>query len=405
MSPALVGARGLPGVALPGRVAGELPRRLLAPGTLLLAGVHPGVPIDLDEHRVRWGPQPRLGLEPLIGAAGRAGLVGAGGAGFPTDRKLASLSRARVSHVIVNGAEGEPASGKDGVLLAHVPHLVLDGAVAAARALGCGRVVVRVSSDRPDLVRSLAHAIARRHEEVSLEVSVGPATFVAGEASAIVRAVSGGPALPADLGRPPVVPGRRAGRRRRALVSNVETFARLAVATRGVLRTSALASASGAVREPGVVELDPDRDLAALARAAGGLQGNPRQLVTGGWHGTWVAWDAAAGETRLGRDALTGMGGRWGAGAFMWVPDDLDPWEVVAALAEELAAASAGQCGPCARGLPELAAALARSARGRHDATQVGELLDLVDGRGICAHPSASVAALRSALAQVGGAP
>ena len=133
-------------------------------------------------------------------------VVGAGGAAFPTDRKLASLAGSRVSHVIVNGAEGETASGKDGVLLGHVPHLVLDGAVTAARALGAPRIIVRISADRPDLAISLAHALAERRDAVPIELSIGPATFVAGEATAVIRAITGGPALPADLGRPPVDP-------------------------------------------------------------------------------------------------------------------------------------------------------------------------------------------------------
>ena len=60
----------------------------------------------------------------------------------------------RVSHVIVNGSEGESSSGKDSALLAHIPHLVLDGAEAVASALGAPQIVVRITESRRDLLPS-----------------------------------------------------------------------------------------------------------------------------------------------------------------------------------------------------------------------------------------------------------
>jgi NADH:ubiquinone oxidoreductase subunit F (NADH-binding) len=360
------------------------------------------------EHLRWWGRVPTPGADALIEIAELAGVVGAGGAGFPTARKLASLAGRRVAMVIVNGAEGESASGKDGVLLEHVPHLVLDGAVAAARALGAARVVVRVSADRPDLTRTIPRALAHRDDGLPIDVSVGPATFVSGEASAVIRSLTGGPALPADLGRPPTTPSRIPGRRSGVLLSNVETFARLAVASHGVVAQSALVSASGAVGTPGVLELPTEGTLADVARLAGGLVGHPSVLITGGWHGRWVPWDDSAEGTHLTRAAVAGLGGRWGAGAFVWVPGDVDPWDALAAVAAELAEGTAGQCGPCWRGLPEVASAIRRAASGRQASRRVArvdldELLAQVDGRGICAHPTAAVAALRSAMDLLGG--
>jgi NADH:ubiquinone oxidoreductase subunit F (NADH-binding) len=394
---------GLPGIPAASRAAGPSPRQLLGPGVLLLADVQPGQRVELAQHVRRWGPCPGASLAALVDAAARERIVGAGGAAFPTDRKLASLAGRRVSDVVVNGAEGETASGKDGVLLTHVPHLVLDGAVAAARALAADRVVVRISADRPDLARSLPRQVALRADPIPVVVSVGPASFAAGEATAVIRAIAGGPARPADLGRPPAVPGRPGRRRAHVLLSNVETFARLAVAARGLAAASALASASGAVHRPGVAELAEDATLADLAAAAGGLVGRPRVLITGGWHGRWMRWDGATGAVPLTREGIAGAGGRWGAGAFVWVPDAIDPAAALAAVAAELAEGTAGQCGPCWRGLPEVADRLARWAEGATGRGRVEVLLAEVDGRGICAHPSAAVAALRSGMDLVGG--
>lgn len=391
-------AAGLPGIDAPGRPRGPRPRALLAPGSCLLAGVLPGEGHGLGRHRQAWGERPPSTVDELIEAALRESIVGAGGAGFPTARKLESLAGRPVSHVVVNGAEGESASGKDGVLLQHVPHLVLDGAVATAQALGAPRVVVRVCQDRTDLLATLPGVLAERTDgNVGLELSVGPASFVAGEATAVLRALAGGPATPAALGLPPRLPGRRLGPRPAALVSNVETFARLAVAARGLPAVSALASVSGAVVSPGVVELPATDTLSDLAASAGGLVGDPTVLITGGWHGRWVPWPEVAGVP-LTRTALTGAGGRWGAGALVWIPRDLPLDAALAGVAAELAAGTAGQCGPCWRGLPEVARTAVEVARGDATVADLAVLLAEVDGRGICAHPGAAAQAIASAV-------
>lgn len=394
---------GLPGLGVAGRLPGRMPRELLAPGILLLAGAEPGRTGSWADHLRIWGRSATPAIEELIARVEAQDVVGAGGAAFPTHRKLQSLAGSRVSMVIVNGAEGESASGKDGVLLSHVPHLVLDGALSAARALGAPRIVVRISADRPDLAALLPQVLAERSDGIPMELSVGPASFVAGEATAVISAVTGGPALPTSLGLPPVAPARLGRRRAHVLLSNAETFARVGVAARGEYGGSALASASGAVSAPGVVELPLESTLADLAGAAGGIVGAPRVLVTGGWHGRWVAWDANASSTALTRDSLTSLGGRWGAGAFVWIPEDLPSWEALAAVAKELASGTAGQCGPCWRGLPAVSAGISRiaadrAASGSTPHSDLEALMAQVDGRGICAHPSAAVAALRSAL-------
>ena len=82
----------LPGIAVAGFPAAAPPHRLLATGTLLLSGVTPGTRIDLGRHQQMWGLLPTPDLDRLVGAAEWAGVMGAGGAGFPTARKLASVA-------------------------------------------------------------------------------------------------------------------------------------------------------------------------------------------------------------------------------------------------------------------------------------------------------------------------
>ena len=83
------------------------------------------------------GPPPLLDVAGVVSLAESASLRGRGGAGFPVARKVRAVAtRRRRPVVVVNAAEGEPASGKDAALLRHAPHLVLDGAEILARALG-----------------------------------------------------------------------------------------------------------------------------------------------------------------------------------------------------------------------------------------------------------------------------
>src|SRR5690349_21857018 len=120
-------------------------RRAGAPDRLprLLETWRAGTPVRLSEHLARYGPPPwsgrgRRGGSSLIETVERTGLRGRGGAGFPVARKMLTVSNARGGRpvVVVNASEGEPASRKDKLLLAGLPHLVLDGAALAAEAVG-----------------------------------------------------------------------------------------------------------------------------------------------------------------------------------------------------------------------------------------------------------------------------
>ena len=97
----------------------------------------------------------------------------------------------------MNGSETEPASAKDRLLLARLPHLVLDGAVLAARAVGSSEVIVKVGAGSPDVVGALESAVSvREQDSVSIQVVTGPDGYVSGEESAVVHYLNGGGPLP-----------------------------------------------------------------------------------------------------------------------------------------------------------------------------------------------------------------
>jgi NADH:ubiquinone oxidoreductase subunit F (NADH-binding) len=124
---------------------------------LLSAAGGPG----LGAHFQRWGQMPGGGPL-LIEEVDRAGLRGRGGAGFPTAVKLRAVASARHGIVVANGTEGEPASGKDKVLLQTAPHLVLDGASIAAETVGAGEAVICVDRTARAAIRALQDAITER---------------------------------------------------------------------------------------------------------------------------------------------------------------------------------------------------------------------------------------------------
>src|SRR2546423_5790541 len=102
-------------------------------------------------------PLPRRPRAELLAEIEASGLTGRGGAAFPTARKLAAVARADKPVVVANGTEGEPASWKDKVLLAENPHLVIDGAVGAARIVGPPEAVFAVRRPHAPVRRRAAH--------------------------------------------------------------------------------------------------------------------------------------------------------------------------------------------------------------------------------------------------------
>src|SRR5207253_8431697 len=104
---------------------------------------------SLQAHVERLGALP-LSRDPgqVIAAIDASGLLGRGGAGFPVGRKWRSVAERSSGNaaVLVNGAEGEPLSAKDRTLIALRPHLVIDGALLAARAVGAGAIVFYLGS-------------------------------------------------------------------------------------------------------------------------------------------------------------------------------------------------------------------------------------------------------------------
>ena len=379
------------------------------PTSRLLSGAS-----TLAAHDSRHGPAPRLphprALEPVLRDAG---LLGHGGAAFPAWRKLAAVAKDRRGAVVVgNAAEGEPASRKDRVLLETAPHLVLDGLALVAAATRASDAYLYVAPDAlPAAIRAVRERESARRDPVRVSVVEAPDLFVAGEESAVVSRLSGGPALPRDKWTMTVESGVHG---RPTVVHNVETLAHIALVARhgpGWFRAvgtaddpgTFLSTVSGAVAAPGVHEAAYGVTLGELVARSGGGTGPLQAVLVGGYHGAWLPWPDAAGLPMT-RAALRPYGAAPGAGVVVALASGACGVVSTARLVDYLAGQSAAQCGPCMFGLPRMATVLRALAHAPHapvppsTAAEVERLAGVVDGRGACKHPDGTVRLVRSAV-------
>ena len=383
-----------------------VPRRVdVRPGPLLLAGIDDGP--SLAAHRDRWGAPAGLDVDALVAACAEVDLRGRGGAGFPFARKLATADRhsrpGNRPSVVVNLAEGEPASAKDHALALHRPHLVLDGAAAAARALRARTVDVVLPGERPAVGAAVGRAVAERAarragERVRWRLRRAEPRFVSGQESAVLELLDGREGLPVTTWRPATVRGP-AGRP--ALLSNAETWAHVGVLA---LAGTAAVRRLGTPDEPGTRLLTlaaPDRaprvvevpQGTRLADVVGPAAGGP--LLLGGFHGSWVA---RAGDLRVSASSAAAHGVSLGAGVVLVPAAGGCPVDLTAAVVRHLAGESAGRCGPCVLGLPALAGAVEALAAGAGSAEACARGAGLVAGRGACAHPDGTARLVASLL-------
>ncbi len=359
------------------------------------------------------GPMPASIGEALIDEVERSGLRGRGGGGFPTSLKMAAVAGRRGRAIVVaNGTEGEPVSRKDEALLRHDPDLVIDGALASAAAVGAGEVIIAVSrAATTALGRTMAAAARRAPGALPIRLSVvgAPERFVAGEESALVHWLNGGPAVPTLT---PPRPSERGVDGRPTLLQNVETLAHVGLIARhgadwfcqiGTDEEpgSMLVTLAGGVAAPGVHEVPVGTRIGELVALAGGPTNGIAGVLVGGYFGTWLTTDDPV-RVPFSRAGLRPVGGSPGAGTLVVLPRSSCGLLETSRVARYLSRESAGQCGPCVfglRALSEAAAALAGGHRAIDALQEMHALPGEIEGRGACAHPDGAARLVRSALA------
>lgn len=224
-------------------------------------------------------------IQAIIEKVREAGVVGAGGAGFPTWRKLDC--RGRVDTLILNGAECEPLLYADYYCLLHEGEKILEAAAALRDALGLRSVILGVKRKRQALVSHLEKLLAG-HPGITL---LGLAdVYPSGDEHLLVYAATGRVVpqggIPLDVG---------------VLVQNVQTLAHIGDALEGRPVTRRFVTLAGAVARPFTAEAAVGTPLARLLEAAGGPTcPDPRYLAGGVMMGALAGEDFAVQKTTSG---------------------------------------------------------------------------------------------------------
>ncbi len=348
-----------------------------------------------------------LAPEEIVAEVERAGLRGRGGAAFPTGRKwrLALERDAAVKHVVANGGEHEPGSRKDRTLLEQRPHLVLEGLLIACRATGASQCWIYVCENLEAALASVRTAVAELEAEglaggphsrsgVTLHVFAAPATYVAGEETAVIDAIDGGEGKP--RGKPPY-PAECGIGGAPTTVNNVETLAHAAAVLRfGAERFASIGTAesTGTVlltlgeefARPGVHEVPFGTSWRALFEEHGGGLRSGRRVAAflPSMSSAWVP--GAKLDTEIAHEALAALGSSLGCGGVHLLEEGADPLPFLVEHARFFATAQCGQCPPCNMVTAQVRQIFEGLARGREgDFEGALERLALfAKGRGRC---------------------
>ncbi|MFQ3567781.1 MAG: NADH-quinone oxidoreductase subunit NuoF [Aggregatilineales bacterium] len=310
--------------------------------------------------------------EALIAEVEASGLIGRGGAAFPTSLKWRMTAQApgQPHYVVCNADESEPGTFKDRALMESQPHLLLEGMALAGYAVGATQGYLFIRGEYPEAARHLQAAIDEARvagllgERVMgsgfsfhIELRRGAGAYICGEETALFSAIQGERGFPRM--KPPY-PTTHGLFYKPTAVNNVETLCAIPlIVERGAAwfsqygtegsRGTKLVSVSGHVRRPGIYEIAFGLTLRQLLEHhCGGVQGELQAVLMGGAAGTFLAPHEI--DVRLTFEDLRAIGSTLGSGAIMVFNTSVDLRDILARLAHFFQHESCGKCFPCQLG-------------------------------------------------------
>jgi len=400
-------------------IAGEAPREIQLPetgpplpqageeGLRLLRRVAAGLdPASLDDYRAHGGftalaRARELGPEGVRKAVADAGLLGRGGAAFPTGAKWDAVARqpAQPHYLVCNADESEPGTFKDRVLMEQDPFALVEAMAIAAYATDCTHGYVYVRAEYPLAHERVENAIAQTRAagllgDFDVELRIGAGAYVCGEETALFQSIEGYRGEPRNKPPFPVEVGLFG---KPTVVNNVETLANVPEILNGDARETRLFCVSGNVARPGLYELELGTPLRALLELAGAEP--VKTVLLGGAAGSFLRPDQL--DLPLSFEGAREAGATLGSGVVLVFGEEADLTAAVLRIAEFFRDESCGQCVPCRVGTVRQEEALHRLASGATLGNEVETLADLAQvmrDASICGLGQTAASAVQSAM-------
>jgi len=335
-------------------------------------------PLSIDEYIAAGGFQAfekALAQEPrqIIDELEASGLRGRGGGGFPTGMKIKFTDKADrpadgMKYLVCNADEGEPGTYKDRVLMEQDPHLVIEGMLLGAYAIGAHKGYIYIRGEYVKSIRAIEKALENCCERgylgkdiqgsgfsMDMELRLGAGSYLCGEELTLLESLEGKRGYPRI--KPPF-PANEGVFRKPTLINNVETFALMPwIISEGSDAFKAMGTEespgtkiftiSGDVEKPGCYEVVMGTTLRQLIELAGGMKkdGTFHAALLGGAAGTFV--NDSVLDTPMGFDTLKEVGATLGSGAVMVMNSSRSLYDMMASILEFFAHESCGKCVPC----------------------------------------------------------
>jgi NADH-quinone oxidoreductase subunit F len=325
----------------------------------------------------------------IVAEVKAAGLVGRGGAAFPTGLKWEGAAQApgTPKYVVCNGDEAEPGTFKDRVLMEEDPHQVLEGLILAAYAIGASQGYVFIRAEYPQAYKTMSQAVAEARQagylgrqilgagfSFEVELRRGAGAYICGEETALFEAIEGKRGFPRMKPPFPTTAGLFGCP---TVINNVETLCNIPLILRqGAAAYRQLGTAkspgpklfcvSGDVNRPGLYEVPFGISIRRLLYdLAGGLRAGHRlqAMLFGGAAGAF-ATDRDL-DVSLSFEDLRAAGLPLGSGVVTVLDETRDLRDVVLRLARFFAEESCGKCFPCQLGTQRQLEILQRAAQGK----------------------------------------
>jgi NADH:ubiquinone oxidoreductase subunit F (NADH-binding)/(2Fe-2S) ferredoxin len=350
--------------------------------------------------------------EDVLGEVKKANLRGRGGGGFPAGLKWETTRNAREKqkYVIVNGHEGEPGAFMDRAIFTGNPHLVLEGLIIGAYAIGAQQGFIYTRHDSKQLKKNIDRALEQASEygllgdnilgsgfNFDVEVHFDVGIFVSGESSALMRSIEGRNPEP----RPKYIRTSVSGIwDKPSNLNNVETWANVPqIIEKGAdwyagigtdrSKGTKMISLSGNVVNSGVVEVPFGTTLRQIVYDIGGGVPNCKKLKAihfGGAMGGSIPESLI--DTPLDFDALAKAGAPMGAGALIVMDEDTNMVDATRFFLAFLTNESCGKCVPCREGIRQLLAILGDMCEGKGKAGDIEtmqEIAEVMSAASLCA--------------------